>query len=120
MMFKYQANSTARHCNTIMCLPGHFRSLQPTKAIVVNLKQSFGGNNIHGHIYISIYFSDKVFIQCPAKNGLQVSKYKNISAGVGDSVARQARDVRSTPAQCWPNAYDVDPPPNQPRPNSPA
>ena len=42
------------------------------------------------------------------------SKYKNTSAGVGDSVARQARDVRSTPTQCWPNVYDVDPPPNQP------
>ena len=46
------------------------------------------------------------------------SKYKNTSAGVGDSVARQARDVWSTPEQCWPNVYDVDPPPNQPRPNT--
>ena len=71
---------------------------------------------------ISLFISVTCIIQCPAKNGLQVTLNTKIhhSAGVGDSVARQARDVRSTPTQCWSNVYDVDPPPNQPRPNTPA
>ena len=72
------------------------------------------------YIYIFIYFSDIHSTMFSQKWLTSHSKYKNTSAGVGDSVARQARDVLSTPTQCWPNVYDVDPPPNQPRPNTPA
>ena len=71
------------------------------------------------YIYIFIYFSDIDITLSSQKWLTSHSKHKNTSAGVGDSVARQARDVRSTPTECWPNVYDVDPPPNQPRPNSP-
>ena len=71
-------------------------------------------------IYLYLLQCHTCIIQCPAENDLQVTLNTNISAGVGDSVARQARDVRSTPAQCWPNVYEVNPPPNQPRPNTPA
>ena len=60
-------------------------------------------------------------VKCPSQKCLtNHSKYKNICAGVGDSVARQAGGVWPTPAQCWPTAYDIHPPPNQPRPNTPA
>ena len=47
-------------------------------------------------------------------------KTKIICAGVGNSAARQTRSVRPMTVQCWPAVYDVGPPPNQPRPNTPA
>ena len=64
--------------------------------------------------YIFTYFSDTHSTMPSQKWLTSHSKYKNISAGVCDSAARQTRDVRPTSAQCWPNVYDVDPPPNQP------
>ena len=60
-------------------------------------------------LYIFIYFSDIHNTMSSQKWLTSHSKYKNTSAGVDDSVARQARDVRSTPTQCWPNVYDVEP-----------
>ena len=65
-------------------------------------------------IYIFIYFSDIHSTMSSQKWLTSHSEYENTSAGVGDSVARQAWDVRSTPTQCWLNVSNVDPQPNQP------
>ena len=80
----------------------------------------FYNTKLAKYIYIFTYFSDIHSTMSSQKWLTSHSKYRNTSAGVGDSVARQARDVLSTPTQCWSNVYDVDPPPNQPRPNTPA